>query len=310
MGFRYRLICLAAVIIPLMSCSSTENKSDDPPVSKTVDSPPPSSSDAAEKKSPDTSVENLAKEETPEEKEDNIETPQPPPVVNVDPYEKFNRAVFGFNMRMDRYILRPIAQGYDTITPSPIRKGIGNFFSNLDMLNTIPNDLLQGKTAYFTADTWRFILNTTLGLGGVFDVATRFGLPQHHEDFGLTLAYWSGESGLKPQPYLVLPIMGSSTTRDTFGRLPSYATWPFTYMDPQYYNYGALALNAVNKRADLLPADKLLQDAFDPYIFVRDAYLQTRNHAIEINRHETNFPPYTTETEPPPSENDNTGNEL
>lgn len=233
-----------------------------------------------------------------------------PPEVNADPYEKFNRAMFGMNDKLDHWFLHPIAKGYDTVTPSPIRKGVTNFFDNIDMLTTIPNDLLQGKTAYFTADTWRFILNTTLGIGGLFDIATRVGLPKHHEDFGMTLAYWGGADGLKPQPYLVLPLLGSSTTRDAFGKIPNAASWPFNYMDPQYYNYGAIALNVVSKRADLLPADKLVQDSFDPYIFVRSAYLQSRNREIEKNNHETNFPPYTTETESAPSDIDDSGNEL
>ncbi len=243
---------------------------------------------------------------------DNLETdlPAAPPEKNVDPYEKFNRAMFSFNDFLDHWVLRPVAQGYDTVTPPTIHKGITNFFDNVAMITTIPNDLLQGKSAYFTADTWRFIINTTLGVGGIFDIATRFGLPKHHEDFGMTLAYWSGPDGLKPQPYLVLPFLGSTTTRDAFGKIPDSATWPFTYIQPEYYNIGAVALNVVNIRAGLLSADKLVQQSFDPYIFVRSAYLQSRNHQLEKNRHETNFPPYTTETESAPTIDDNAGNEL
>lgn len=326
MGFRNRVICLAAIIVPFLGCSShtakpvLEIKTNDP-VNEPSAAPPVKISDHNSSPASITEAKNEAKNTTPPDPDeatasnidtntDMTDTPTPPPEVNVDPYEKFNRHVFAFNMALDKHVFRPIAHGYDVIMPVPIRKGISNFFANLDMLNTIPNDLLQGKTAYFTADTWRFILNSTLGIGGLFDVATRFGLPKHHEDFGLTLAYWGGECGLKPQPYLMLPILGSTTTRDAFGKIPAYATWPFTYVDPQYYNYGALALSAVDKRADLLPADKLVNDSFDPYIFVRSAYLQSRNHNIEKNRHETNFPPYTTETETTPTEDDNIGNEL
>ncbi len=232
------------------------------------------------------------------------------PEKNVDPYEKFNRTMFTFNDKLDHWILRPVAQGYDTITPSPIRRCVTNFFDNLDTLTTIPNDLLQGKTAYFVADTWRFMINSTVGIGGLLDIASLVGLPKHHEDFGLTLAYWGGDYGLKPQPYLVLPFLGSTTTRDAFGKIPDAATWPFNYINPDYYNYGVFAVNIVNKRAELLPADKLVEEAFDPYIFVRSAFLQSRNREIEKNRHETNFPPYTTEVESPPSELDNSGNEL
>lgn len=247
---------------------------------------------------------------TPENDAIDTDTTPTVPEKNVDPYEKFNRAMFTFNDKLDRLILRPIAKVYNTITPSPIHKGITNFFANVDMLVTIPNDLLQGKSAYFVADTWRLILNSTLGIAGLFDVATRMGLPKHHEDFGLTLAYWSGADGLKPQPYLVLPLLGSTTSRDAFGKIPNAAAWPFNYIEPQYYNYAAIGLNIVNKRADLLIADKLVDEAFDPYIFVRSAYLQSRNHAIEKSQHETNFPPYTTEVDAAPSEDDNVGNEL
>lgn len=215
---------------------------------------------------------------------------------NVDPYEKFNRAIYKFNDALDHVILRPVAKVYDTITPTPLRKGVSNFFDNVDMITTIPNDILQGKSAYFVADTWRFLINSTIGIGGLFDIATKAGLPKHHEDFGLTLAYWSGKDGLKPQPYLMLPFFGPSTTRDGFGKIGNGATWPFNYIQPEYYNYIAIATDVVSNRADLLAADKLVQDAFDPYIFVRSAYLQNRNRQIEKNFHETNFPPYTDET--------------
>lgn len=246
-------------------------------------------------------------------KADTVISADDPTTVNVDPYEKINRGIYKFNDALDTFILRPIASGYDFITPTPIRKGVNNFFDNVDMLTTIPNDILQGKSAYFVADTWRFILNTTVGIGGLFDIATLAGLPKHHEDFGLTLAYWGGQNGLKPQPFLMLPFLGPSTTRDAFGKIANGAAWPFNYMRPIYYNYIAVGVNVVRERADLLAADKLVHDAFDPYIFVRSAYLQNRNHQIEKNRHETNFPPYTDEAtsdETLSPEEDNIGNEL
>jgi phospholipid-binding lipoprotein MlaA len=266
-----------------------------------VNPPDPAAGNGQSPNPPDPATEN--------DIENDVDT-APPPQQNVDPYEKFNRAMFKFNDKLDKWILHPVAKAYDTVTPIPIHKGITNFFDNIDMLTTIPNDLLQGKIAYFAADCWRFILNTTFGIGGLFDVATRAGLPKHHEDFGMTLAYWGGPDGLKPQPYLVLPFLGSTTTRDAFAKIPNAATWPFNYIQPEYYNYGALALNVVNKRANLLPADKLVSDAFDPYIFVRSAYLQSRNHELEKNSHETDYPPYTTETESSPNDDDNAGNEL
>lgn len=303
----------ALMAVSLLGCSNLSYAAD------TTHLPPPTPQTPEPTPAPISTQANLPvnpplqalKPQTETEAETDIDTTPPaPPEKNVDPYEKFNRTMFGFNDHLDRWFLKPLAKGYETVTPSPIRKGVSNFFANVDMLTTIPNDLLQGKTAYFTADIWRFMLNTTLGIGGIFDIATRVGLPKHHEDFGMTLAYWGGADGLKPQPYLVLPFLGSTTTRDAIGKIPNAATWPFNYIQPEYYNYGAIGLNILNKRAALLPADKLVQDAFDPYIFVRSAYLQSRDHEILKNSHETNFPPYTTDTEASPSDDEDTGNEM
>ncbi len=226
-----------------------------------------------------------------------------PPAVNVDPYEKFNRAMFGFNDKLDHWILRPIAKGYDKITPAPVHKSINNFFDNLDLLMTFPNDFLQAKFAFAAQDFWRFIINSSVGIGGLFDPATHLGVNMRNEDFGLTLAYWSGLDGFKPQPYLVIPFLGSSTVRDAFGKIPDSACWPFIYIDPWYLTYAVYAGKVINERANLLPADQLVQQAFDPYIFVRSAYLQTRQNAILKNWQETH-PDYVPPAEAPPDIDD------
>ncbi len=218
--------------------------------------------------------------------------PTQPPPDRTDPYEKFNRTMYGFNDGLDHWILRPIAKGYDTVTPNFVHKGINNFFDNIDVLTSFPNDILQGKFAFAAIDFWRFLINATIGIGGLADPATSLGLDLRKEDFGLTLAYWGGLDGFKPQPYLVLPFLGPSTARDAFGRIPDSATWPFLYIDPWYLTYAVYGVKVVNERANLLPADKLVAQAFDPYIFVRSAYLQTRQQAILKNWQETH-PDYT-----------------
>lgn len=229
-----------------------------------------------------------------------------PSTDNVDPYEKFNRAMYSFNDKLDHWILRPVAKGYDTITPAPVHRSINNFFDNLDLLITFPNDFLQAKFAFAAQDFWRFIINSSIGIGGLFDPATHLGIAMRNEDFGLTMAYWSGLDGFKPQPYLVIPFLGSSTVRDAFGKIPDSACWPFVYLDPWYLSYAVYAGKVINERANLLPADKLVDEAFDPYIFVRSAYLQTRQQAILKNWQETH-PDYVPPEEAPPDIDDVTG---
>ena len=194
-----------------------------------------------------------------------------PPAEPADPLEPVNRAVFSFNRAADRYVLRPVAKGYTDITPAPVQRGVGNFFSNLGEPLTIVNGLLQGKFEQAASDTGRFLLNTTAGLGGVMDVATNAGLSRHDEDFGQSL----GRVGIGPGWYLMLPLLGPSNNRDLLGRAGDYFGSPSPYL----HDDAALALGAagaVNLRAQLLPADSLIDGADDPYIFVRTAYLESR----------------------------------
>jgi len=195
---------------------------------------------------------------------------------SVDPYETFNRAVFAFNEDIDHLIYRPAAVLYQAIVPPPFQKGIGNFFDNIQILTTLPNDLLQGKTQFVVLDVWRFIINSTLGIAGLFDVAQHLGLPKHYNDFGMTLAYWSGK---KQSPYLMIPFLGPSTFRDAFSLPFDYYMSPYPYIDSTSTRWIFLGVNYLNLRAQLLQTDKLIQESFDPYLFVRSAYLQHR-HAI------------------------------
>jgi phospholipid-binding lipoprotein MlaA len=189
-----------------------------------------------------------------------------------DPLEPMNRAVFNFNDGVDRYVAVPVAKGYQKVTPQPLRTAVSNFFSNLGDLSNAANALLQLKITDATEDIVRFAFNSTFGLGGLLDWATPAGLPKHHQDFGLTLGHWGIPSG----PYLVLPLFGPSTVRDSMGLVVDVKFNPLNYMEPALRN-PLYVLQFVSVRSDLLGATDLLQQAaLDKYSFVRDAYTQQR----------------------------------
>lgn len=189
-----------------------------------------------------------------------------------DPFEPMNRAVFNFNDGVDRYVAVPVARGYQKVTPKPLRTAVSNFFSNLGDLTNAANALLQLNITDATEDIVRFAFNSTFGLGGLLDWATPAGLPKHHQDFGLTLGHWGFPSG----PYLVLPLFGPSTVRDSLGLVADVKFNPLNYMEPALRN-PLYVLQFVSVRSDLLGATDLLQQAaLDKYSFVRDAYTQQR----------------------------------
>jgi phospholipid-binding lipoprotein MlaA len=195
---------------------------------------------------------------------------------NPDPIEKFNRGVYKFNDVLDRHALRPVAVAYRDYTPRWLQKGVGNFFTNLFYPTTIANQLLQGKFKEGGQDVARFVINTTLGWGGIFDVAAGARLPVHDEDSGQTLGRW----GVPPGPYLMLPFLGPATLRDAPARIADDFTQPFRWYDAGNERWFSLALYLTDKRAGLLPLDRLVNEAYDPYAFVRDAYLQRRQYAV------------------------------
>ncbi len=199
------------------------------------------------------------------------------PSPEYDPFESYNRAMFSFNDAVDRTVIKPVAAAYRDYVPSPIRTGVSNFFSNLGDILVVLNDLLQGKFSQARDDTIRVVYNTFFGLFGLIDVATYMGLPKNHEDFGQTLAVW----GVSDGPYLVLPLLGPSTIRDTAGLLVDAQADPVYNIRDTQARYATVGLKAVDTRADLLGASKVLdQAAFDRYAFLRDAYLQRRKHLI------------------------------
>lgn len=205
-----------------------------------------------------------------------------------DRWEGFNRGVYKFNDTVDRATLKPIAKGYRRITPQWFRMGVGNFFSNLAYPVTIVNQFLQGKAKTGLQDTGRFLVNSTLGVGGLVDVATPMGLQANDEDFGQTLAVWGVGSG----PYLTLPFFGPSTLRDAPSRAVDYFLGPLTYVEiPWEAEWTMRAFDLVHTRSELLSLDPTLQRTFDPYAFMRDAWLQQR----DFNVFDGNPPPETLE---------------
>jgi phospholipid-binding lipoprotein MlaA len=193
-----------------------------------------------------------------------------------DPWERFNRASFAFNDRLDRAVTKPAAKLYKKVTPRLVRTGISNALNNINTPTTIVNDLLQGKFGQASRDTGRFLLNSTLGLGGLFDPATAAGFDLNDEDFGQTLGVWGVESG----PYLMLPFLGPTTVRDTFARLPEQLTYPVNYLEDDSTRYIIRGLELLDLRADLLDLDEQLDKSFDRYAFVRNAWMQRREFKV------------------------------
>jgi phospholipid-binding lipoprotein MlaA len=194
-----------------------------------------------------------------------------------DRFERYNRSMFAFNNTVDRAVARPVARAYVAVTPRPVRAGISNFLANLEYPTTIVNSLLQGKFVATARGTGRLVINTTLGLGGLFDPATRIGLQAKKEDFGQTLGYW----GVHPGPYIVLPLLGPTDVRDGLGSVADQYSSPRTYLNDDTVRYGLIGLDLVDTRAALLDADNLIERSYDPYVFVRNGYLDRREYLVK-----------------------------
>lgn len=192
----------------------------------------------------------------------------------ADPLEPVNRKVFRFNDALDRWILRPVAKGYDRFVPSPVKRGVHNVLENLGTPGTALNQFLQGKPGQGLSDTTRFLVNSTFGVLGLFDVATKGGLAKHNEDFGQTFAVWGIGSG----PFVMLPARGPSTTTDTVGMVFDFFTNPVSMINPESDRIIVQGINAIDARVQLLTIDQLISG--DPYLFIRDAFLQRRQYLI------------------------------
>lgn len=195
-----------------------------------------------------------------------------------DPLEPVNRVVFKFNDTADQYLMHPLAKGYVAVTPQPVRTGITNFFDNLGSPVTIVNDFLQLKLKQGASDIGRLVLNSTAGLAGFIDVATSAGMTKHQEDFGQTLGYYGVGEGW----YLMIPFLGPSDNRDFVGRVVDTPLHPEWWLPGRYdlEHYTAAGVQLVNDRANLLDADKVLSQQLDKYLFIRTAFLQSRQSAI------------------------------
>jgi phospholipid-binding lipoprotein MlaA len=214
-----------------------------------------------------------------------------------DPFEPFNRAMFRFNDAVDQAALKPAAQAYSNL-PSVVQTGVGNFFGNLADVWTAVNNLLQGKVADGVSDVMRFAVNSTFGLGGLIDIGSQAGMVKHKKDFGQTLGTW----GVGPGPYVVLPVLGSSTLRDTIATPVDISADPWHYKRPIRWRNTGSVLRAVDQRAALLGASNLLEDvALDRYEFVRDVYLQRRES--KIRNGEASSSPYEDDVGPTPERN-------
>src|SRR5882672_3029987 len=193
-----------------------------------------------------------------------------------DPWERMNRATYKFNDTMDRAFVKPIAVGYKKAVLRPVRIGIGNFLGNLGYTRTMVNDLLQAKFKAFASDTGRFVLNSTVGIGGILDPASDAGLPRNEEDFGQTLGRW----GVKPGPYLMLPLLGPSSVRDTIGIYPDWKTDLKENAKDPWMDFTLAAVALLVRRVELLNVEDTYKNAYDPYVFIRNAYLQHREYQV------------------------------
>ena len=203
--------------------------------------------------------------------------------TNIDPFEDINRVVFNISDSLDEAILRPTAEIYSEYTPLFVKDSVTNFFSNIAEIDTVINQLLQGKPKLAAQDSLRFLINTTIGVGGIFDVASRMGFERHDEDFGQTLGYWGIASG----PYVFIPFVGPSTVRDVFGiPLSWYVSGSFAIEDDKTKIVFSF-LDVIETRERILAAENLIIG--DKYEFVKDVFLQSREHSVQDGEVEDEF---------------------
>lgn len=203
---------------------------------------------------------------------------------NIDPWEGFNRKMHAFNMTLDRWVLKPAAKGYDYILPDFVQTGVGNFFGNIGEVGNVGNDILQWKWKQAGVDTSRFIVNSTLGVAGLFDVASEMGLQENEgEDAGQTFEAW----GIKQGPYLVLPFFGPSTVREAFARPIDVVLDPVFYVDDSGTRVGLSVSRIIHQRRQLFDVEELVSG--DEYLFIRDAYLQRRQYLYEDGKITENY---------------------
>lgn len=203
-----------------------------------------------------------------------------------DPWESTNVRIYAFNKLVDGWLLRPVAIVYNNGVPTIIRQGIGNFFSNIDDVNVLANNVLQFKLQDAVSDSGRLLINTTVGIGGVIDVASSVGLAKNEEDFGQTFGRW----GLGTGPYVVLPFFGPSSVRDSFGMVLDTVFNPIQYHNDDSTRNALTAIKQLDNRASVLSMENLISG--DEYIFVREAYLQQREYLVNDGAYYDDFDDY------------------
>jgi phospholipid-binding lipoprotein MlaA len=194
----------------------------------------------------------------------------------ADPWEPMNRQISAFNETVDGLTFKPLAKGYEQVIPQVVRRGINNFSRNLIGPLNILNNLLQGKVQRGASETGRFFVNTTFGIGGLFNVGNALGFDVYREDFGQTLAVW----GVADGPYVIVPILGPRTLRDAAMIPLNFAADPTFYIKDDSTRLGLYAVRAIDARAMLFTAEALIEDSFDRYLAIREAYLQNRQYLI------------------------------
>ena len=194
-----------------------------------------------------------------------------------DPWETLNRQTFAFNQGLDFILIRPLAKGYQFITPKPVREGVTRVFQNTMEPSNAVNNVLQGKVEEGILSLFRLMINSTVGVVGIFDVAQMVDIPRMPEDFGQTLATW----GVPKGPYFVIPVLGPSTVRDTVGLVPEVFLDPNTYVGRDWFVWPWWGAKFVNARERLLPVTDMLDKTVDPYVATRNAYLQQRQNSLQ-----------------------------
>ena len=206
------------------------------------------------------------------------------PDAKMDPFENYNRVMFHFNQGFTQYVGEPVTDAYKFAVPGFARTGVRNFFNNLYTVPDVGNDLLQLNWRYFFNDLARFVINSTVGILGLVDVASHIGLPAHTQSFGLTLARWDI---WRNAPYFILPFLGPSTLRGAFGMVPDYFMNPITYLKSGDYQYPLYGLYMIQTATDGIPKEKfIIENAIDPYAALRNAYLQNRAMLIQQVDHD------------------------
>ena len=202
---------------------------------------------------------------------------------NNDPWQRTNERIFRFNDYFDQLLVKPVARTYTIFVPRVARQGIGNFFSNVDDINVFVNNVLQLKLDDALSDSGRFFVNTTIGVAGIFDVATGMGLEKHEEDFGQTLGRWGVGSG----PYVMLPVFGASNLRDSLGLVMDTLFNPIQYHEDESLRFTLFLLKETDSRSGLLALDELITG--DRYLFIREAYIQRREFLVTDGQIEDEF---------------------